>query len=150
MRNGDAEEKGRAGGRELREEPAVGELIVKHDRIARIFRLAGAAETSPKRVIGRRTKKRGARLIEDLKAEVAHRHDVVWANRAVWVRRDDAAGVGLAVEGNDRSRDLSSATVASSAERRLHDRIPLGSKANLVWHDVAVFVLAQLARSGQI
>ena len=59
---------------------------------------------------------------------------------------DNAAGIRLGIEANYRRGDLRSIL---AAHRRLHDRVPLGSKTDLPRHVVSFFVLAQLARSRQ-
>src|SRR6185503_4843330 len=79
-RNGDAGK--------LRDDPAIGELIVKHDRVAAIVRLTNTAEALPERGNTRWAKQRRATVfVEHLEALVDHLHVLRRADFAVRIRR---------------------------------------------------------------
>ena len=102
---------------ELREQPAIGQLIVEHHRIAGIFRLAGAAKTRPECIVRDRTKDRSPGLVKDLEMNVVHDDDMVGPDVAVGIRwRATARKSGEAVEGDDGARYLYS----NGANQPLH------------------------------
>ena len=64
LRDRDADEELGAGGGELRQDPAVGELVVQHDRVARrsaVWQVA--AEARPERVVGDRAEQRASPVL---------------------------------------------------------------------------------------
>ena len=77
--------RGRREGR-LRDHPAIGKLVVFHDRVTVVIRLAITAEAAPQRIDGDGTKKGRATLVE-------HR-EVGVDDLDVVVRPDAAIGVG--------------------------------------------------------
>src|SRR5207247_139847 len=82
--------------RELRDDPAVRDLVVEDHRVAVIVVLTVAAEAAPERVDRHRAVDGRARLVEDREVGVDGLHVVVRTHVAVRVRgcRENAEGAG--------------------------------------------------------
>src|SRR5688572_28365087 len=79
---------GNADAGELANDPAVGELIVKHHRISGSCRLARSTEARPNTLNTHRPEYRSARsFVEDLKSFVNHLHVLRRSHLAVGIRR---------------------------------------------------------------
>src|SRR5436190_2489265 len=139
LRNGDAVEKRRGAGRELRYNPAVGLLVVKHNGIARVLGLTRPAESRPKSIVGYGTKKRSSGLVKNLGVNVVHYDDVGRTDVPVGIRwRATAAEVGRAIEGGDRRLDIDN----SAQQLGLNDGIAVDSASERDGPLVFVFASA--------
>ena len=99
-RHGDALQERRRAHRELADDPAVREPVVRDRRVAVVVRLAAAAEAAPQRVRRDRPVDRRPGLVEDRQALVDDLDEVVRSDRAVRIRRRrvDAERSGRAAE----------------------------------------------------
>ena len=101
----------------MRNQPAIRQLVVYHYRVTIITRLAAAAKARPERVVRRRTEKRHAGFIENLKIQVGYYDDMNGANRSVGIGRITAAQVGRAIKTDDWTR------YSNLAEHSLHNLV---------------------------
>ena len=88
--------------RELRDQPAIGQAVVLHDRIAVVGVLALAPEATPHHVVVDGTEQEVARLVVDGQRDVDHLHVVVGPHVTVGVRRVIAVRVVHALKVLDR------------------------------------------------
>ncbi len=107
------------GNRELAEQPAIGQVIVEHDDVAVVCRLAWSPESRPERIAGgraveQRRRRRGRALREDRKRQVHPLHVVAAAHGANRVRRQHTVHVAHAFEGHRRTRDGGDARIVLS------------------------------------
>ena len=73
--------------RELAHEPAIGNLVIKYDRIALVERLAVAAGAVPECVTRKRGRDDVAILVIDRRQKVDHLHEMIRPNRAIGIGR---------------------------------------------------------------
>ena len=108
------------GVRQLARQPAVGELVVEHDRVSAIAgRHAAVGLAREHLVAGDDPRRRGSVLVEDPEREVHPLHVVVGPDVALGVRRIDAVHVVDPFEVGDRRRHqaLRSAVLDEGAAR---------------------------------
>src|SRR5205085_11128454 len=124
---------------ELREHPAIRQLIVEDNRVPLVLRLTRPAKSRPERIICSQPKERSPGFAKDLETEIAHDHNMVGADLAIGIRRRHAATVAWSVKANEGRRDL-----LPVAGFRLNNRIGFQAKVGIARDDVLVFVLTQL------
>ena len=88
--------------RELGHQPAIGDLVVEHDRIAVVPRLARAAESLPECLAARRPVQHGACLVVDGERKIHELNVVRRTHVAIGIGRQDPREVADSIE--DRQR----------------------------------------------
>src|SRR5205085_4120633 len=103
---------------ELSKNPAIGELVIEDDRIARIIGLAVPPKAAPESIICCRPEERIPGLVENLEMQIGHRDHVIRTNCSIGIGRRATTKVAVSIETDDRSR------YPNLAEHSLHDRVP--------------------------
>ena len=100
------------------EQPAVGQMVVKRNRIAAVIGLAASAEALKQGGFIGRAKEQIARLTENGKRDIDELHVIVGADIAVGVRRQQAVHITHALEAAQWPWQM-----AAIGRSRLQDRV---------------------------